>query len=141
MMTFDQKQGSFKMYEEEAHKQTIASASNFDNMANQINPEGMPSTSKEYEHASREKIFFTDISENSANNYMTWKYEHTGMKYKDMSNHFIWWMKHPDNGSWYTNIRTMDESHLWIEYHIFWQFAKVAETLDNLITAIRTMYM
>ena len=141
IMTFDHKQGCFKMYEEETHKQATADANAFDDMTNENKPEDMPPTSKEYEHAAREKVIFTDICQNPDNNYMQWRYEYTGMKHKDVANYFIWWLKHPEKVSWYTNIKTTEDSPLWIEYDHFWQYASIVESLDDLITAIRATYM
>ena len=146
IMTFDHKEGCFKMYQEEKHKQATAEANAFDDMINQN--KDMTPTANKHEHADhaeedmdQSKVIFTDICQNPDNNYMQWRYEYTGMKHKDVANYFIWWVKHPEKASWYTNIKTTEESHLWIEYDHFWQYASIAETLDDLIMAIRATYI
>ena len=147
IMTFDNKDETFKLFEEEIHHQTVSSANTFANTKDWVNytQEDM----QEMNNQNPPCHIKEDLIDLMHEMYIPWKYEVTGLTYQGHDNYFIWWMRHPEHKAWYTNIGAKDESHLWIEHTIFWQSAKTMEDmpgvsmhtdLQDLFNALRNQF-
>ena len=59
---------------------------------------------------------------------------------KEYDNYFIWWMQHPKNKAWYTNIQTREQEPLWIKKNVFWICAEATDNLEDAVRALRQNY-
>ena len=144
IMTFDNKDETFKLFEEQIHHQTVSSANSFANMKDWVDytpeyaipsPLKMPEVDKDMHEMNNHNPpchIKDDLNELMNEAYIPWKYEVTGLTYQDHDNYFMWWMRHPEYKAWYTNIRASDETHLWIEHATFWQSAKAMEDMPGI---------
>ena len=130
MMTYDHKQEKFMMFEEDIHKKAIHAAMEFDKT---------DISEGEQEQDIRECIW--EDTDFPMNEYaIEWKYEHTGMTYKDSSDYYLWWAKHKHYKQRFTNIKTREHADLWIYHKTFWDMGLIEKDLDNIIRALRVEY-
>ena len=129
MMTYDHKQGMFVMFEEQIHRQTIQAGIDFDaaiTLEREQQQEPQDYISQDYAQTFPIKDYAVE-----------WKYEYTGMAYKESSNYYLWWAKHKHFKQWFANIKTRDEQDLWVSYEWVQRTVTIEDDLDNIIRAIR----
>ena len=123
------------MHEEQVHKENIE-------MDNIHEAEQKPQTygQEEADIDTAEEFFLSNIETEMTNQYIQWRYEYTGLKHHGCDNYFIWWMQHPKNKAWYTNIQTREQEPLWINQNIFWMVAPATDNLEDVVRALRQYY-
>jgi len=135
-MTFDKFDNKFKMYDEQVHRKNIE-------MANNIQEEQQKPQTYAQAYAdvdTTEEFFLGNIETEEPNQYIQWRYEYTGLKHHGSDNYFIWWMQHPKNKEWYTDIQTREQEHLWINQNVFWMCAEATDNLEDAMRALRQNY-
>ena len=72
--------------------------------------------------------------------FQKYYYEYTGFPYNDNKNWRIWWKKHQEFGTWYTNIKTTEDKVMWVKYNIWWDSLNMIKDIDETIRAIRVEF-
>ena len=141
IVTFDNITERFTTFVEDRHIQTMNTANKFldvmkyhQQMHMEVNIDAQqkmhipPVTFDDSEHP------FDDEQ------YQKYYYEYTGLAFNNTQNYFIWWKKHQDFGTWYTNIKTSDDKVMWIKYGVWWECLNIIQDIHETIRAIRVQF-
>ena len=72
--------------------------------------------------------------------YQKYYYEYTGLAFNNTQNWCIWWKKHQDFGTWYTNIKTSEDKVMWVKYDVWWEALNTIQDIEETIRAFRVEY-
>ena len=144
-VTFDNITERFTTFVEDKHIQTMNSANKFldvtkyhQQMHMEVNM-GQTANVPEQTHIPP-VIFEFSAHPFDDEEYQKFYYEYTGFAFNNTKNYFIWWKKHQDFRTWYTNIKTREDKVMWVKYDVWWEALNTIQDFEETIRAIRVEY-
>ena len=145
-MTFDNITERFTTFIEDKHIQTMNSANKFLDITMHHQKIHMEVNMGQASNVQEEKTHIPPVMfEFSAHpfddeQFQKYYYEYTGIAFNNNKNWCIWWRKHQEFGTWYTNIKTTEDKVMWVKYDIWWDSLNMIKDIDETIRAIRVEF-